>query len=175
MVTMSQHCSSYMNHFQHGQGKEKFHVFVLVNGFFFSQNLITLLNQKPIDRICIIIPICPLIRHTDNHFRLAIVVVALLCLRQSRARNIDCCTSEIWPWLVTLTLAFDHWPWPWLLAVTYNPNLVMVDLHTKYQGCMSNGLGVRVVTVGHYQVNYLPTFKATRWMVDLRLEIMVWG
>ncbi len=34
-------------------------------------------------------------RHTDNHLRLVIVVVAHCCTRQSRAPNIDCCAPEI--------------------------------------------------------------------------------
>ncbi len=114
-------------------------------------------------------------RHTDNHLRLVMVVVAHCCTRQSRVPNIDHCAPEIWPWPLTFDL--DQWPWPWpwprhltlrqcnsdvkprILAfdldlwpttLTYNPNLanVNVDLHTEYQGHRSNGSGVRVLTDG---------------------------
>ncbi len=53
-------------------------------------------------------------RHTDNHPRLVMTLIALWCTRQIRASNIDRCTPEIWPWPLTFTrgLHLDHWPWP---------------------------------------------------------------
>ena len=121
------------------------------------------------------VTICPLIyRHPDWRLRLVMGIVTLCCTWQSPApiyapKNWPWPWPgpwpELWPWLrhLTLTLkqgnsdvkprflAFDHWP----TTLTYNPNL-----HTKYQGCRSNGSGVRALTDRRkdrsYQVHYLP-------------------
>ncbi len=100
------------------------------------------------------------------------VVVALCCIRQSRAPNIDRCAPEIWPWpwplTLTLTLALrqcnsdvKHDFWHLTLTFDLQPNLakVKVDLHTKNQGHKSNGSVVRVDADGRYQVHYLPALR----------------
>ena len=46
-------------------------------------------------------------KHTYNHLRLGMVVVALCCTQQSRAPNIDRCAPEIRPWPLTLICDLD--------------------------------------------------------------------
>ncbi len=95
-------------------------------------------------------------RHTDQHLKLVMTLIALWCTQQSRAPNIDRCVPEIWPWPwfltwhrpLTLTLikpgnsdvktgflAFDLRP----MTLTCNITLakVKVELHPKNQGQMS--------------------------------------
>ncbi len=109
-------------------------------------------------------------RHTDNYLRLVMVVVAPCCPRLFLAPNIDGCAPEIWPWPwprpLTLTLkqcnsdakaqfyTFDLDLWP--TTLTYNPNLAKVkgvDLHTKYQGRMSNRSSRRTQTLSDKQTD----------------------
>ncbi len=126
-------------------------------------------------------------RHTDNHLRLVMVVVAHCCTRQSRAPNIDSCTPEIWPWLMTLTPTltsrqcnsdekheFDLDIWP--TTLTFNPNLanIKVDLHTEYQGHRSNCSGMRALTDGQTDRRMLPSTVEPRLVNTLVKRTPLW-
>ena len=112
-------------------------------------------NLKPIDPICTIICIRPLI--IDKHLRLVMAHIALYCTWQSWAINIDRRAPKYCSWPLTLKI-IDPWPLTlnkgnsdvktrflafdldlWPTTLTYNPNLakVKVNLHTKYQGRFS--------------------------------------
>ncbi len=71
----------------------------------------------------------PYYRCTEKHLRLVMTLIALCRTLQSRAPNIECCASKIWPWPWPLTLT-PTWPWP----LTLNPTWPWLFTLTLKQG-----------------------------------------
>ena len=120
-------------------------------------------------------------RHTDKHLRLVMTLIALFCIRQSRAHKISTAVCQkidldLWPWPQRLTLTLKEGNsdvkntifgiWPWLL--TFDLDLQSQPSQGQGQPII-NVVGQMILAVRgqmdggmdrqrdrRYQVHYLP-------------------